>query len=112
VGGGDGPLADGFGVVGRHAEPVAGEGLAQRRPAGAELGGGGVDAAELFGELEGAFGLGAVGQEAAGLPAQLVYRLGCPLGLQGSLQVFRWLGRWGPDGMAEPSRSGGGDDYS
>jgi hypothetical protein len=32
--------------------------------------GGGVDAAEVFGELEGAFGLGPVGQELAGLPAQ------------------------------------------
>ena len=31
--------------------------------------GGGVDAAQLLGELEGAFGLAAVGQEAAGLPA-------------------------------------------
>jgi hypothetical protein len=31
--------------------------------------GGGVDAAELFGELEGAFGFGPVGPEAAGLPA-------------------------------------------
>jgi hypothetical protein len=49
---------------------VAGEGFAQRRPGGPELGCGGVDAAELLGELEGAFGLGAVGKEAAGLPAQ------------------------------------------
>jgi hypothetical protein len=65
-----GALADGVGVAGGHAEPVAGEGLAQRRPAGAQLLGGGVDAAEVFGELEGAFGLGPVGQELAGLPAQ------------------------------------------
>jgi hypothetical protein len=39
---------------------VAGEGFPQRRPGGAEL----------LGELEGALGLGAVGEEAAGLPAQ------------------------------------------
>jgi hypothetical protein len=32
--------------------------------------GGGVDAAELLGQLEGAFGFGAIGEEAAGLPAQ------------------------------------------
>jgi hypothetical protein len=51
---------------------VAGECLAQRRPSGAQLGRGGIDAAEPFGELEGAFGLGPVGQEAAGLPAQRV----------------------------------------
>jgi hypothetical protein len=31
--------------------------------------GGGVDAAQPLGELEGALGLGAVGEEAAGLPA-------------------------------------------
>jgi hypothetical protein len=49
---------------------VAGEGFAQRRPGDAQLGGGGVHAAQLLGELEGAFGLGAVGKEAAGLPAQ------------------------------------------
>jgi hypothetical protein len=49
---------------------VATEGLAQRRPGGAQLGRGGVDAAELLGELEGAFGFGPVGEEAAGLPAQ------------------------------------------
>ena len=36
----------------------------------AELGRGDVDAAELLSELEGAFGLGPVGQEPAGLPAQ------------------------------------------
>jgi hypothetical protein len=34
--------------------------------------GGGVDAAQLLGQGEGAFGLGAVGQESAGLPAQRV----------------------------------------
>jgi hypothetical protein len=48
---------------------VAGEGFAQRRPGGAEFGRGGVDAAQLFGEVEGALGLGTIGQEAAGLPA-------------------------------------------
>jgi hypothetical protein len=59
------------GVAGRHAPGVAGEALAQRRPGGVQLGRGGVDAAQLLGELEGAFGLGPVGQEAAGLPAQV-----------------------------------------
>jgi hypothetical protein len=44
--------------------------FAQRRPGGGELLGGGVDAAELLGQLEGALGLAAVGQESAGLPAQ------------------------------------------
>jgi hypothetical protein len=33
--------------------------------------GGRIEAAELLGELEGVFGLGAVGEEAAGLPAQV-----------------------------------------
>jgi hypothetical protein len=55
--------------------------------------GGGVDAAELFGELEGPLGLGPVGQEPAGLPAHP------PLGLQGpmvaagdrSISVRRWV---------------------
>jgi hypothetical protein len=32
--------------------------------------GGGVDAAEVLGQGEGSFGLGSVGQELAGLPAQ------------------------------------------
>jgi hypothetical protein len=72
AGGGDGALADGFGVGGGHAQAVAGEGLAQRRPGGAQLAGGGVDAAELLSEGEGAFGFGAVRKEAAGLPAQRV----------------------------------------
>jgi hypothetical protein len=49
---------------------VALEGFAQRGPGGAELGCGGVDAAELLGQRNGAFGLGPVGEEAAGLPAQ------------------------------------------
>jgi hypothetical protein len=39
---------------------VAGEGLAQRRPSGAELGRGGVDAAQLLGELKGTLGFGPV----------------------------------------------------
>jgi hypothetical protein len=72
AGGGGGALADGLGVAGGHAEAVATEGLAQRRPGGPQLGRGGIHAAELLGELEGAFGLAAVGQEAAGLPAQRV----------------------------------------
>jgi hypothetical protein len=81
VGGGDGALADGFGVAGRHAQPVAGEGFAQRRPGAAKLLGGGVDAAKLFGKLEGAFGLGAVCEEPAGLPAHLPRQRGqAPLG--------------------------------
>jgi hypothetical protein len=45
AGGGHGPLPNGFGVAGRHAQAVAGEGFAQRWPGGAELLGGGVDAA-------------------------------------------------------------------
>jgi hypothetical protein len=71
VGGGDGPLADRFGVGGGHAEAVATEGFAQRRPGGAQLSGGGVHTAQSLGELEGAFGFGAVRKEAAGLPAQV-----------------------------------------
>jgi hypothetical protein len=39
----------------------------------------GIDAAEQFGELEGAFGLGPVGQEPAGLPAQRVVVVPAPL---------------------------------
>ena len=70
AGGGDGALADGLGVAGWRAQAVAGEGFAQRRPGGTEFSGGGVDATELFGELEGAFGSGPVGEEPAGLPAQ------------------------------------------
>jgi hypothetical protein len=66
AGGGDGALADGGGVASGHAEAVAGEGFPQRRPGDAEL----------LGELEGALGLAAVGQEAAGLPAQGGNRVG------------------------------------
>jgi hypothetical protein len=58
---------------------VAGEGFAQRRPGGAQLGRGRVDRAEPFGQHEGAFGLGPVGEEAAGLPAQLVAIAPVPL---------------------------------
>jgi hypothetical protein len=67
---GDGPLADRFGVGGGHAQAVAGEGLAERRPGGAQLAGGGVDTAELLSEGVGAFGFGPVGEEVAGLPAR------------------------------------------
>ena len=63
-------LADGLPVAGWHAEAVAGEGFAQRRPGGAQLGRGGVDASQPLGQREGAFGLGPVGKEAAGLPAR------------------------------------------
>jgi hypothetical protein len=68
--GGERPLAGHLRVARRHAKAMPLEGFPQRRPGGAELGCGGVDAAELLGELEGAFGFAAVGQEAAGLPAQ------------------------------------------
>jgi hypothetical protein len=61
AGGGDGALTDGLGIAGRHAQPVAGEGFVQRRPGRAQLGGGGVDAAELLGELDGPFGFAPVG---------------------------------------------------
>jgi hypothetical protein len=60
VGGLDGALPDGLGVAGWHAEVVPLEGFAQRRPGGAQLSGGRVHRAESLGELEGAFGLGAV----------------------------------------------------
>ncbi len=49
AGGVDRALADRLGVASGHAEPVAGEGLAQRRPGGAQLLGGGVDAAQSLG---------------------------------------------------------------
>jgi hypothetical protein len=62
-------LPNGLGVARGHAEAVAGEGFTERRPGGAQLGGGRIHRAESFGELEGAFGLGPVGEEAAGLPA-------------------------------------------
>jgi hypothetical protein len=46
--------------------------LRRRGPGGTRLGRGGVDTAKLFGQRKGAFGLGAVGQEPGGLPAQLL----------------------------------------
>jgi hypothetical protein len=70
VGCGDGPLPHGFRVAGGHAQAVAGEGFAQRRPGGAKLGRGSVDAAKLLGQGEGTFGLTTVDQEPAGLPAR------------------------------------------
>jgi hypothetical protein len=79
AGGVDGALADRLGVAGRHAQAVAGEGLAERWPGGAQLIRGGVDAAQSLGELEGAFGFGPVGEEAAGLPVQRVAVVSAPL---------------------------------
>ena len=61
------------------AEAVAGEGLVQRRPSGAELGRGRVDAAQPLGQGEGAFDLGPIRVEPAGLPAHPL------LGIQGPL---------------------------
>jgi hypothetical protein len=70
-------------VARRHAEAGAGEGFAQRRSGGSQLVGGGIDAAELFGELESTFGLGPVGEELAGLPAQpALGHAKVPLGLR------------------------------
>ena len=69
-GGLDCPLPDRLGIAGRHAETVAGEGFAQRRPGGAQLGGGRIHAAELFGEGQGTLGLGPIREEPAGLPAR------------------------------------------
>jgi hypothetical protein len=68
---------------------MAGEGFAQRRPGGGQLLGGGVDAAQAFGELEGAFGFGAVGEEAAGLPAR--WWRSCPPLLRSPLGYGRVL---------------------
>jgi hypothetical protein len=88
AGGSNGPLADGLGVAGWHARAVATEGLAQRGSGGAQLSGGGVDAAELFGELEGAFGLAAVRKKAAGLAAHPpLRRRQAPLGEGGGEDV-------------------------
>jgi hypothetical protein len=70
AGGDNRPLPDGLQVAGGHPKAVAPEGLAQRRPGRHQLGGrGGIHPAEPLGQLEGALGLGPVGQEAAGLPA-------------------------------------------
>jgi hypothetical protein len=78
AGGGDGALADGGGVAGGHSQAVAGEGFAQRRPGGVEL----------LGELEGALGLGAVGEEPAGLPAQVaLLGRGRPCGSPGARPI-------------------------
>jgi hypothetical protein len=106
-------LPDGLGVVGRHAQPVPLEGLAQRRPGGAQLGGGGVHRAESLGEQEGALGLGAVGEEAAGLPAS-GWR-SCPVRLlsyervlsEADVEQYAATARWGaacnlsPEGAAQ-----------
>jgi hypothetical protein len=72
MGGLDRPLADRFRVARRHAQAVAGEGLAQRRPSGPKLLCGGIDTAQPLRERKGALGLGAVGEQAAGLAAQRV----------------------------------------
>jgi hypothetical protein len=53
----DGVLADRFGIACWHAKPVGGEGLAQRRPGGAQLLGGGVDAAQPLSQREGMLSL-------------------------------------------------------
>jgi hypothetical protein len=71
---------------------MASERLAQRRPGGPQLGRSRVDAAELFGELEGAFGLGPVNQEPAGLPAQRVAIVPAPR-LRSALDSERVLSR-------------------
>jgi hypothetical protein len=63
-------LPDGLRVRSGHPKAVAGEGFAQRRPGGPKPGRGRVHRTESFGELEGAFGLSAVGKEPAWLPAQ------------------------------------------
>jgi hypothetical protein len=68
AGGGDGALADGLGVAGRHAQPVATEHLTQRRPGGAQLLGSGIDAAQPLRELERPFGLGRQGSGWAASP--------------------------------------------
>jgi hypothetical protein len=49
AGGGDGPLADGLRGWGWACPAVAGEGFTERRPGGAQLGGGRVYRAEVFG---------------------------------------------------------------
>jgi hypothetical protein len=72
AGGLGGALTDDLGVACGHPKAVAGEGFAQRRLGGAQLGRGRVHRAEAFGQGEGALGLGPVCEEAAGLPAQRV----------------------------------------
>jgi hypothetical protein len=67
---------------------MPGKRLAQRRPNGAQLGRGRVDRAESFDKGEGVLGLGAVGQEAAGLPAHPpLQRRQAPLGEGGPERV-------------------------
>jgi hypothetical protein len=80
-------------VARRHAEAGAGEGSAQRRPGGPQLVGGGIDAAELFGELESTIGLGPVGEEPAGLPAHCLLACKAPLvGVgESSTSIRRWI---------------------
>ena len=58
---------------------MAGEGFAQRRPSSAQLGRSRGDAAQPLGQGEGAFGLGLVGQELTGLPAQRMAIVPAPL---------------------------------
>jgi hypothetical protein len=91
--GGDRPPPNGIGVRGRHAEVLADEGLAQRRPGRTEFGRGGVEAAELFGEMEGAFGLGR-GRPGSGWAASLAWRvpLVAAADLTGSVLAFQQLG--------------------
>jgi hypothetical protein len=74
---------------------VAGEGLEQRRPGRPQLLRGGVDTAELLGQGEGAFGLRAIGQEAAGLPAHPLLGLQGPMVAvgEGSSSILRWVDR-------------------
>jgi hypothetical protein len=55
----DGALAHGLEVADRHAEAMALEGFGQRWPGGAELGRGGVDAAQPLGQRVGPFGFAA-----------------------------------------------------
>src|SRR6266540_3671941 len=69
-------LVDRRGVRRGRAQLVTLERLAQRRPGRAELGRGGVDAAELLGEPERPLGLATIGQE----PARRVGRLALGLG--------------------------------
>jgi hypothetical protein len=68
-----------------HAEAVAGEGLAQRWPRGAQLLRGGVGVVQLLGQRVGPARLCPVGGEAAGLPAHSL------LGMQGPTG---WRRRW------------------
>jgi hypothetical protein len=120
AGGGDGALAHRFGVAGWHAKLMPLEGFTQRRPGRVQLLGGGVDAAELFGERECPLGLGAVGEEAAGLPAQRVVTV--PAALlrsarsyervlsEADVELYAATARWGcgrqPGAWRAPQRGG------